>query len=191
MMGKATRKAISKGARFAVFRRDGFTCRYCGRKPPEVMLHIDHIVPVAKGGDNAEANLITACVSCNLGKSDGDVQAPPAIDQTVLLEGMQEAMERASLHRASVAVLRDSMDAESEVIEEFAWRFRANGQPIGYMETSLRFFLRRGLPAEDLLALADSVSSKVESRYVKPRDAFRYLCGAAWASIRDMEAGAA
>jgi len=56
--------------RFRIFQRDGFQCRYCGRKPPEVVLHIDHIHPVSKGGENDPTNYATACSDCNWGKSD-------------------------------------------------------------------------------------------------------------------------
>lgn len=62
------RKGLSQRLRFEVLRRDSFTCRYCGRSAPEVALHIDHVVPVAAGGDNVPENLVTACQGCNLGK---------------------------------------------------------------------------------------------------------------------------
>lgn len=64
------RKPISTRTRFEVLKRDNFTCQYCGRKSPEVTLHIDHINPVANGGDNNILNLVTSCQDCNLGKSD-------------------------------------------------------------------------------------------------------------------------
>lgn len=54
--------------RFDVLARDEYTCRYCGRKAPDVVLHVDHIVPVARGGTNEPANLVTACRDCNEGK---------------------------------------------------------------------------------------------------------------------------
>jgi 5-methylcytosine-specific restriction endonuclease McrA len=60
------RKAIGKKIRFEVFKRDKFTCQYCGEKSPDVILHIDHINPVAEGGGNDIINLITSCVACNL-----------------------------------------------------------------------------------------------------------------------------
>src|SRR4051812_7427688 len=63
IMGK--RKGISKTVRFEVFKRDSFACVYCGRSAPEVILHIDHINPVSKGGDNDILNLRTACEDCN------------------------------------------------------------------------------------------------------------------------------
>lgn len=54
--------------RFKVFRRDGYTCQYCGRRAPEFPLHVDHIVPWSKGGATTLDNLRTACSQCNLGK---------------------------------------------------------------------------------------------------------------------------
>ena len=53
----AVRKAISKKLRFEVFKRDNFTCQYCGRMAPDVVLEVDHINAVANGGDNNILNL--------------------------------------------------------------------------------------------------------------------------------------
>lgn len=64
------RKSITKTVRFEVFKRDSFCCQYCGRSAPEVVLEVDHIIPVSKGGDNDISNLITSCFDCNRGKSD-------------------------------------------------------------------------------------------------------------------------
>ena len=64
------REPISARTRYMVFERDGYTCQYCGAKAPDAELHVDHIVPVSKGGGNSLDNLVTACAACNLGKSD-------------------------------------------------------------------------------------------------------------------------
>jgi hypothetical protein len=64
----AKRKIISKKLRFEVFKRDSFTCQYCGRMAPDVVLEVDHINPVVNGGDNDIMNLITSCFDCNRGK---------------------------------------------------------------------------------------------------------------------------
>ncbi len=64
----AERKPISKKTRFEVFKRDRFTCQYCGRMSPDVILEVDHIKPVAEGGTNRITNLITSCRDCNRGK---------------------------------------------------------------------------------------------------------------------------
>lgn len=62
------RKKLSNTIRFEVFKRDSFTCQYCGRMAPDVVLEVDHINPVSKGGDNEILNLITSCMECNRGK---------------------------------------------------------------------------------------------------------------------------
>ena len=64
------RKHIPSKLRFKVLKRDNFTCQYCGKNAREVKLHIDHIIPVSKGGSTKLSNLITSCIECNLGKSN-------------------------------------------------------------------------------------------------------------------------
>lgn len=59
---------VSKSVRFEVFARDAFACQYCGMRPPEVILEVDHIHPVSKGGGDEIINLITSCYDCNRGK---------------------------------------------------------------------------------------------------------------------------
>lgn len=60
--------SIDSSKRFRVFKRDNFTCQYCGAKAPHVVLEVDHIHPVSKGGTNDIKNLITSCHTCNRGK---------------------------------------------------------------------------------------------------------------------------
>lgn len=62
------RKPLTKKLRFEVFKRDNFTCQYCGRMAPDVILEVDHVVPVAEGGNNDILNLVTSCKDCNRGK---------------------------------------------------------------------------------------------------------------------------
>lgn len=64
------RRTLRASVRFEVLRRDGFTCRYCGRKAPLVRLQIDHVTPWSLGGSDEPSNLVTACSECNAGKSD-------------------------------------------------------------------------------------------------------------------------
>lgn len=60
--------AVGVRIRFEVFKRDAFTCRYCGRQTPDVVLEVDHIVPVCEGGSDDPMNLATSCWDCNRGK---------------------------------------------------------------------------------------------------------------------------
>lgn len=78
-----SRLQVSPKQRYQIFKRDKFTCRYCGAKAPEVSLELDHIIPVSRGGDNDPMNLITACQQCNRGKSD---DLPYSIQQTFVYD---------------------------------------------------------------------------------------------------------
>lgn len=93
----AKRKGLSKRTRFEVFKRDSFTCQYCGAKAPDVVLNVDHIKPVADGGDNEIINLVTACDKCNSGKSDKKLSDNSAIErqreQLADLQARREQLE--------------------------------------------------------------------------------------------------
>jgi hypothetical protein len=65
------RDAVRPGTRYKVLHRDNYRCQLCGRTPttdPDLILEIDHINPVANGGNNTLENLRTLCRPCNRGK---------------------------------------------------------------------------------------------------------------------------
>lgn len=65
------RKPFTARERFETLKRFDFKCRYCGRSSEDgVKLHVDHVIPVSKGGTNEQSNLVAACQDCNLGKGD-------------------------------------------------------------------------------------------------------------------------
>jgi hypothetical protein len=64
------RKPLSLPDRFKILARDNFRCVYCGATAQASQLHIDHVVPRSKGGEDDPSNYVVACVACNLGKSD-------------------------------------------------------------------------------------------------------------------------
>lgn len=89
------REPIKKSVRFEVFKRDNFTCQYCGGKAPDVVLHVDHINPVAGGGDNDIMNLVTSCEPCNLGKGARELDDKSVIaKQRVQLEDLNQRREQ-------------------------------------------------------------------------------------------------
>lgn len=53
-----------------VFKRDRFTCQYCGKQPGADELTIDHVVPRAQGGESSWTNCVLACLDCNSRKAD-------------------------------------------------------------------------------------------------------------------------
>lgn len=68
---------IGKALRFEVLTRDGYRCRYCGAGASTATLHMDHVVPLSAGGRDDVANLVTACIDCNYGKSDRKIIGIP------------------------------------------------------------------------------------------------------------------
>lgn len=64
-------------SRMEIFSRDGHTCIYCGASPlknDDVVLHVDHVDPISKGGIGIAINLVTSCDKCNLSKSDNQLR---------------------------------------------------------------------------------------------------------------------
>jgi hypothetical protein len=112
--------AVSKSLRFEIFARDGFTCQYCGQRPPDVVLECDHIHPVSKGGSDESLNLITSCYACNRGKRAKIISevAPRPDADLAMLKIQQEGAEiacylkakkkRDKLLREACESLRDS-----------------------------------------------------------------------------------
>lgn len=172
------RKPISKKLRFDIFKRDSFSCLYCGQTPPAVVLEVDHIIPVCKGGGNNPDNLVTACFSCNRGKG--------GVPLTVTPESLSDQAERIKEGEAQLKAFRKVIKAQKERIEADAWsvvralygesRDTANRAEF----LSIKKFLEK-LPVE-------SVSDAAETAYAKFTNTesrrFKYFCGICWNIIR-------
>lgn len=65
------RSKMNSSIRYDILKRDHFRCVICGRSAEDgVKLHVDHIIPVSKGGKTEYSNLRTLCDTCNFGKRD-------------------------------------------------------------------------------------------------------------------------
>jgi 5-methylcytosine-specific restriction endonuclease McrA len=53
-----------------IFKRDHYTCQYCGAQPGSEELSIDHVVPRSRGGQSSWENCVLACIPCNTRKAD-------------------------------------------------------------------------------------------------------------------------
>ena len=112
-MAKTKRPALSVKTRFEILKRDDFTCRYCGRRTPDVVLQVDHVVPVAEGGGDETDNLVTSCWECNSGKGARSlVDTVPLTDleekSILLLERERQLREYNEVRR----VYREREEAE-------------------------------------------------------------------------------
>lgn len=175
------RKPISTRTRFEIFKRDKFTCQYCGAHPPGVLLHIDHVVAVATGGTNDASNLVTACQPCNLGKAAvplGQVrpsikeQAEAAKEMERQLRGYQRALEAVKV-RLNVEV--DRVEETFQIFfpdQEFSARFRI----------STRVFIEK-LGVDKVVWAMEVAGGKMHGTH----NAIKYFCGICWKTIRDAE----
>ena len=113
------RESISKKMRFEVFKRDSFTCQYCGRKAPDVVLHVDHITPVSKGGKNALMNLVTSCFDCNMGKGARVLDENSTVEkERRQAELLQARREQLTMIRDWHNALADQEDLEIDIADE-------------------------------------------------------------------------
>lgn len=102
---------ISKKIRFEVFKRDSFTCQYCGREAPEIILEIDHIEPKSKGGKDDLFNLITSCYDCNRGKRNKRISDRNEIKK------QKEELNKLNKRREQLEFLLQWRNEVSEIID--------------------------------------------------------------------------
>lgn len=57
-----------------IYRRDAFTCQYCGSRPPLDELSLDHLIPRSRGGLSSWANCVVSCLRCNRRKGSRTVE---------------------------------------------------------------------------------------------------------------------
>jgi hypothetical protein len=189
---------VSTRTRFEVFKRDRFTCAYCGRTPPEVLLHADHVVPRAAGGSDEIHNLITSCQTCNQGKAARLLEegTSPVVGRGSV-EDLQERIDQAKAYMEAVvglqAVQQDQVQtvmnawakaygAEVEKREDGTyWVFRGYGR--WPEERSIRRILRQ-LPLDQVLDAVDITAGYKRN----PNDeARRYFYGVCQRKIKDRE----
>lgn len=138
------RKPLSQKIRFEVFKRDMFTCQYCGGKAPDTILEVDHIVPVAKNGDNSLENLVTACKECNRGKRDKKLDDVSEVEKSRRqIEEMQERnnmIEMIFKWKESVRESRDNEVGKLNTIFSNYTGFEFNDEFTGEIRRSIKRF---------------------------------------------------
>lgn len=182
----ADRQPIPKTMRFEVFKRDSFTCQYCGAKSPEVVLHCDHIKPVAEGGATELLNLVTACNTCNLGK--GAIQ----LDDMSAIERQRRQIEELNERRLQLEMMlqwRDELAKhqvdEVEVVSNALGK-RSKYIPSDLGEKKLRRWIKRyGL--SEILASMDEVFDRHLTDDSQPTWNFAFNKIPAVASLRAQE----
>lgn len=179
------RKPISKGLRFDVFNRDGFKCVYCGATPPGVLLHVDHVIPVASGGDNDIDNLVTSCQPCNLGKSAKSLDVVP---KSVVEKAAEQAEREAQVvgYQRLLASIRERVEDDAQhVAGIFITQFQSAPFGRDWLMSVKRFIERLGAH-ECIHAMEIAIAKKPHSAV----NCFKYFCGVCWSKIKQNEVGA-
>lgn len=174
------RKAVGTKQRFEIFKRDEFTCQYCGAHPPAAILHVDHIVAVANGGTNDDDNLLTSCSQCNLGKGARRLTDVPQS----LASKAAETRER----EAQIAGYNAVMAAKRARVEDDTWstlhrymeHFKRDRISEADFQSVKRFVELLG--AHDCMDAMDmAIGRKGRSEYAT----FKYFCGICWRWVRE------
>ena len=174
------RMSISKRIRFEIFKRDEFTCQYCGAVPPKTILHVDHINPVFAGGTNDIDNLITACIDCNLGKGARNLKTIP-----------QSLSEKAKLVAESEAQLlgyQNILQTKQDRIKREQWKVAEIIFP-GSSETGInkQYFitLKYFIEKIGLYVVMDAAEIATQKMLYSSTKRFKYFCGICWNRIRE------
>lgn len=177
----AKRKNLSKKTRFEVFKRDGFTCVYCGATPPKVVLHCDHVVAVANGGANDIDNLVTACDACNMGKGARELTVAPATVKAKA-EALQEKEEQITAYNALVAEKQRRIAQTAWIVADVfneGW-----GNERGKFNAANFSSIERFVGDLSLDVLIDAARRAISKRPAHPDQAWKYFCGTCWNIIR-------
>lgn len=159
------RRSTGKRLRFEVFKRDYFTCQYCGAQPPAVVLVVDHVVPVAAGGENGIDNLVTSCEPCNQGKADRPLgSVTPRQDADLLYLSTQQEVVEMRRYQEAIAEREQALTDLVPVLQH-VW-IQCSGLDWHPSSLIVRQLLNRHSPEVVDEAIRD-VAFKVGTGYVK------------------------
>ena len=177
--------ALSKRTRFEIFRRDEHICQYCGQKAPDVTLHVDHIIPVALGGDDKPGNLVTACVDCNQGKTSISPDSP--IVAAISSRSAEYAL--ANLNRAA------RIESELEAMEEYEEEFLSLWESYSFNDgtkvslpsdwrNSMKVWWKMSVP---LSLISSAVTTAMGAKNVSGDGVFPYFAGVVWRTLDEFD----
>lgn len=180
-MAKAKRKPLGNKIRFEVFKRDMFRCQYCGQTPPSVVLEVDHIHPVSKGGGNEIDNLLTACLGCNRGKNKHELTTIPestGAKAELLKEKELQYVEYQKIQRS----IEQRIQREIRYVEE---TYQIHFPDSSFTE-SFRASVRNFIKQLGLDEVNDSmIKACAKNGIFRKDDLLRYFCGVCWSKIKN------
>ena len=172
----ASRKSISKKVRFEIFKRDLFTCQYCGSTPPKAVLELDHIQPLSKKGSDNEDNLVTACFDCNRGKSNNLLDQVPAgiKDKAVILEEKELQLKEYN------KLILKKKSRETREIYKIQLIFKKHFPDYSFNDTFKQSIRTNFLPYIHVSDLETAISMACTKKSDDVDSAIKYFCGICW-----------
>lgn len=171
-------RSVSRRTRFEIFKRDGFRCLYCGATPVAKPLHVDHVVPLAEGGSNSPANLVTACGDCNRGKAAVPLRQKHLAPKVLTLADKDHAQQILEY----LAIQRQVEAARHSVATAFFERWEKTVGGLSQEMASRFSGLVRQWPIEKLFEAMDITGDRLgsvgeEYRYLTALHQQRYFYG--------------
>ncbi|CAB4157509.1 HNHc domain containing protein [uncultured Caudovirales phage] len=174
---RAKRKGLSAKVRFDVFKRDGFVCQYCGAHPPAVILHCDHVKPVAEGGTNATENLVTACQDCNQGKA--------AVPLSIIPESMADRAARVAESEAQIRGYAEVMADQRYRVETDAWWVIKALFGVEELRRDWFVSVKRFVSLIGTENCMDAAEVAAHRGLWNDNDTFKYFCGICWTMSKE------
>lgn len=162
---------MNKKLRFEVFKRDLFTCKYCGKKPGETVLEVDHIIPRYKKGTDEIENLITSCFDCNRGKGKRMLNelTPEMQKNADILKEKKEQLQAFYKYQKEISKVTDK---PVTILANYWSELTENEYSLSTKgKISLKYFLKSFTIQE--IKDAMEISTKIDD--VNQR--FKYFCG--------------
>ncbi|HEA21469.1 MAG TPA: HNH endonuclease [Pricia antarctica] len=174
---------MKKLIRFEIFKRDNFTCRYCGKNPPNIILEIDHLIPKSKGGSDDINNLLTSCFDCNRGKKDIPLDVLPAsVSNTI-----KTLKEQKKQTRIYYKYVEDMHNETEKIINELGYYFfnkfqktkRTHDKYIfgDKWKISIKYFLKTFNKYQIIEAMNMSIDNLKRKNRCTEGNVFSYMCG--------------
>lgn len=176
---KNQRKSLGNKLRFDVFKRDLFTCQYCGKTPPSAVLEVDHIIPVAKGGKDEIDNLITSCFECNRGKRDHLLNTLPESTSDKLLLIKEKEDQYREYQKMLSAVERRIKKEIDKIDQIFTSFFDDYCLSESFKSNSVRRFINE-LGYSEVAQAMEAACSRINNDSA----AIKYFCGICWSKIK-------
>lgn len=176
--------AVTKRTRFEILRRDSHTCQYCGDKAPDVILHVDHLIPVALGGLDDPSNLVAACKDCNAGKSSisPDSSIVAAVSARSAVYAIANANRNAHID-ADIIEQETHQDEFLSVWSGYTYTKGIKALPVPLPDDwrqSLNAWWKTGVPGS---LIRSAVQTAMAAQNVDPVSTFRYFAGVVWRTL--------